>query len=89
MLRQRRNPPPTKNPITKGLSGTRSGFAVPMRMAAFTQKPGMLNIVIDMEIIVTNARYIRLGSNILLPNACGRSLISKGAVSAKLRECSI
>jgi hypothetical protein len=46
---------------------------------ASVQKQGVLNIVIDKEIIVTNACYIGLGSIVLLPNACdGRPLISKG-----------
>lgn len=46
---------------------------------SFPRGPSALNIVIDIEIIVTIGCYIKLGSNIFLPNVCGgRSLISKG-----------
>jgi hypothetical protein len=56
-------------------------LAVAMRRAAFVQNRGVLNIVIDKEIIVTNACYIRLGSIVVLPIVCGgRPLISEGAV---------
>jgi hypothetical protein len=81
---------PKKTGTSNGLDGTRRGFAVPMSRVAFVQMRGGLNIVIDKQIIVTNACYIRLGSIVFLPNVRGgRSLISEGAVSAKLCECSV
>ena len=38
--------------------------------AAFVRNWTVLNIVIDKQIIVTNTCYIRVGSIVVLPNAC-------------------
>ncbi len=65
--RQRCGSDAHKNPYVERVRWNSPRLAVPMMRAAFVQKRSVLNIVIDKEIIVTNACYIRLGSIVLLP----------------------
>ena len=58
-----------KNPYIERVRWNSPWLAVPMRGTASVQKQGVLNIVIDKEIIVTNTCYIRLGSIVVLPHA--------------------